>query len=309
PQARAQRLQQNGHQIGDERDRKQRVAEFRAARERRGPVARIHVADGNQVARPEKGDELLPQRPLRPRGDRAKDLGERGRAAAAPPARQRGGRFGVSRRLNKHAASRQRHGLTTLALLRISCNCKSQACKGPTPRCKPARRSRRLRHWNNSAGAGIEAPPGRFMTSMLPPISRLPHWRGRTLTCTGAALLLSATGCFAAEGANSGPSEVVFLVQLIALLLVGRLLGAAMNRIGQPSVMGILLGGILLGPSVLGALSADLQHALFPDSPEQKAMLDGISQFGILLLLLLTGMETDLRLVRRVGKAALSISI
>src|SRR5215813_6096942 len=38
-------------------------------------------------------------------------------------------------------------------------------------------------------------------------------------------------------------------------------------------------------------------------------MLDGISQFGILLLLLLTGMETDLRLVRRVGKAALSISI
>jgi len=147
------------------------------------------------------------------------------------------------------------------------------------------------------------------MTSMLPPISRLPHWRGRTLTCTGAALLLSATGCFAAEGAKSGPSEVVFLVQLIALLLVGRLLGEAMNRIGQPSVMGMLLGGILLGPSVLGALSADLQHALFPDSPEQKAMLDGISQFGILLLLLLTGMETDLRLVRRVGKAALSISI
>jgi Kef-type K+ transport system membrane component KefB len=59
---------------------------------------------------------------------------------------------------------------------------------------------------------------------------------------------------------------------------------------------------------VLGALWPDLQHALFPRTPEQKAMLDGISQFGILLLLLLTGMETDLKLVRTVGRAALSIS-
>src|SRR5215472_9043479 len=124
-----------------------------------------------------------------------------------------------------------------------------------------------------------------------------------------AALVLSTSACFAAEGAKAGAPEVIFLVQLIALMLVGRLLGEAMNRIGQPSVMGMLLGGILLGPSVLGALWPDLQHALFPRTPEQKAMLDGISQFGILLLLLLTGMETDLKLVRTVGRAALSISV
>jgi Kef-type K+ transport system membrane component KefB/nucleotide-binding universal stress UspA family protein len=127
--------------------------------------------------------------------------------------------------------------------------------------------------------------------------------------CAAAALVLSTVASFAAEGGKGGASEVVFLTQLITLMLVGRLLGEAMNRIGQPSVMGMLLGGIMLGPSVLGALWPDLQHAVFPSTPEQKAMLDGVAQFGILLLLLLTGMETDLKLVRKVGRAALSISV
>src|SRR5262249_2053733 len=97
--------------------------------------------------------------------------------------------------------------------------------------------------------------------------------------------------------------------QLITLMLVGRLLGELMNRIGQPSVMGMLLGGVMLGPSVLGALWPDLQHVVFPSTPEQKAMLDGISQFGILLLLLLTGMETDLKLGRPGGRAALRLAL
>jgi Kef-type K+ transport system membrane component KefB/nucleotide-binding universal stress UspA family protein len=131
----------------------------------------------------------------------------------------------------------------------------------------------------------------------------------RIALCALAALVLSAGGAFAAEAAKTGASDVIFLVQLVALMLVGRLLGEVMNRIGQPSVMGMLLGGIVLGPSVLGALWPELQHAIFPSAPEQKAMLDGVAQFGILLLLLLTGMETDLKLVRTVGKTALSISL
>ena len=52
-----------------------------------------------------------------------------------------------------------------------------------------------------------------------------------------------------------------------------------------------------------------MQHALFPKNPEQKAMIDGISQFGILLLLLLAGMETDLKLVRQKGRASLYASL
>ena len=124
-----------------------------------------------------------------------------------------------------------------------------------------------------------------------------------------ACLALSSLAAFAAEGGTGGPSEVVFLAQLILLMLIGRLLGEAMNRIGQPSVMGMLLGGIVIGPSVLGVLWPDLQQTIFPKTPEQKAMLDAIAQLGILLLLLLTGMETDLKLVRKVGRAALTVSL
>jgi Kef-type K+ transport system membrane component KefB/nucleotide-binding universal stress UspA family protein len=112
----------------------------------------------------------------------------------------------------------------------------------------------------------------------------------------------------AAAAAQQGASEVVFLVQIILLLVCGRLLGEAMQRIGQPAIMGQLIAGILLGPSVLGALAPDLQATLFPTGKEQAAMIGAVSQLGILMLLLLTGMETDLSLVRRAGKTALSVS-
>jgi len=102
---------------------------------------------------------------------------------------------------------------------------------------------------------------------------------------------------------------VVFLAQVVLLLLVGRLLGEAMQRIGQPAVIGQLLGGIVLGPSVFGMIWPEAQHAIFPASGAQKSMIDGVSQLGILMLLLLTGMQIDLRLVRKVGAAAASVSL
>src|SRR4051794_28814647 len=93
------------------------------------------------------------------------------------------------------------------------------------------------------------------------------------------------------------------------LLVVGRILGELMQRIGQPAVMGQLLAGVMLGPSVLGLFAPDIQHMLFPPRAEQKAMLDAVSSLGILMLLLLTGMETNLELVTRVRRTALSISL
>ncbi|HWC63761.1 MAG TPA: cation:proton antiporter, partial [Rhizomicrobium sp.] len=95
---------------------------------------------------------------------------------------------------------------------------------------------------------------------------------------------------------------------VMLLLLVGRLLGEAMQRIGQPSLMGTLLAGIILGPSLFGWLWPEAQKFLFPPDPAQKGMIDGLSQMGILMLLLLTGMETDLKLVRKSGFAALAIA-
>ena len=110
-------------------------------------------------------------------------------------------------------------------------------------------------------------------------------------------------------GVHKGPSEVVFIAEVLALMVVGRLLGELMLRWGQPAVMGQLVAGLLLGPSFFGLLAPDLQHMIFPKTPEQKAMIDGVSQFGILLLLLLTGMETDLKLVRQTGRASIYASI
>lgn len=124
-----------------------------------------------------------------------------------------------------------------------------------------------------------------------------------------AALVLTTIAASAEGGKSAGPSEFLLVAQIVLLIAVGRGLGEIMQRVGQPSVIGELLAGILLGPSLFGWIWPEAQAAIFPKTPEQKAMIDGIAQFGILLLLLLTGMETDLKLVRKVGKAAIAISI
>jgi len=106
-----------------------------------------------------------------------------------------------------------------------------------------------------------------------------------------------------------GASAAVFLSQIVVLLVAGRLLGELLSRWGQPPVMGQLLAGIVLGPSVLGHFSPMAEVALFPHAPAQRAMLEAVAQLGVLLLLLLTGMETDLSVMRNCGRAALNVSL
>jgi Kef-type K+ transport system membrane component KefB/nucleotide-binding universal stress UspA family protein len=85
-------------------------------------------------------------------------------------------------------------------------------------------------------------------------------------------------------------------------------IGEALQRIGQPAVIGQLIAGVLLGPSVFGAIWPEAQRAVFTANPQQQSMIDAVSQLGILMLLLLTGMETDLRLVKKARRAAISTS-
>jgi Kef-type K+ transport system membrane component KefB/nucleotide-binding universal stress UspA family protein len=133
----------------------------------------------------------------------------------------------------------------------------------------------------------------------------------RCVGCGAGALLILTASALAADQTDrgSGNAEALFIVQIVLLLLVGRLLGEAMQRIGQPAVIGQLIAGMLLGPSVFGAIWPQAQHAVFPTAGVQKGMIEAVAQLGILMLLLLTGMETDLRLVRKVGRAAASVSI
>ncbi len=102
---------------------------------------------------------------------------------------------------------------------------------------------------------------------------------------------------------------LLVLIQLSLLLLVARGLGELMRRINLPPVVGELLAGVLLGPSLFGLLLPDLQADIFPKSQEQSNLLSVISWLGVLFLLVVTGLETDLKLILRKGKTALLISL
>ncbi|MFL6799136.1 MAG: cation:proton antiporter [Xanthobacteraceae bacterium] len=132
--------------------------------------------------------------------------------------------------------------------------------------------------------------------------------RRASIVAAAFALAIVPTVASAAAGQEHG-SEALLIGQVSLLIVAGWLLGEAMLRIGQSAVMGQLLAGIVLGPSVLGLFWPEAEHFLFPTAVAQRSMLDGLAQFGILLLLLLAGMETELALVRQVRRAALSASL
>jgi Kef-type K+ transport system membrane component KefB/nucleotide-binding universal stress UspA family protein len=100
-------------------------------------------------------------------------------------------------------------------------------------------------------------------------------------------------------GLPADHTSAIFAAELILLLFFGRVLGELMSRAGQPAIFGQLLAGVLLGPSLFGVLLPEVRRVVFPDDATLKGMIDAISQIGILLLLLLTGMETNVALINR----------
>jgi len=98
--------------------------------------------------------------------------------------------------------------------------------------------------------------------------------------------------------------QLVFWSELLAILGVARLLGGVLRRFGQPAVVGELGAGLLLGPSVLGQVWPGGFNWLFPVDKVQSGAVNAVGWLGIALLLVLTGFETDLTIIRRLGRAA-----
>ncbi len=97
---------------------------------------------------------------------------------------------------------------------------------------------------------------------------------------------------------------LVFLAAFGVLLVAARGFGALAKRFGQPAVIGELGAGLVLGPSLLGRVAPDVEAWLFPPDAVQTAMLFTVAWLGVIFLLVVTGFETDLGLIRRLGRAA-----
>src|SRR5882757_8202929 len=106
----------------------------------------------------------------------------------------------------------------------------------------------------------------------------------------------------------AGHAVFLLLVQLALLIAVARLGAEAARRLGLPAVVGELSAGILLGPTVFGHYAPNSFAAVFPHDAAQFHLLDVFGSFGMALLLFLTGLETDVRLLRNLGRAALIAS-
>jgi Kef-type K+ transport system membrane component KefB/nucleotide-binding universal stress UspA family protein len=106
-----------------------------------------------------------------------------------------------------------------------------------------------------------------------------------------------------------GHALFLLLLQVALILAVSRVLAEVMKRIGQPAVIGELMSGILLGPSVLGWIFPRAFAAIFPAEIVQVHLLEVVAWIGMVLLLLLTGLETDVRLLRHLGRSALTSSL
>lgn len=110
-----------------------------------------------------------------------------------------------------------------------------------------------------------------------------------------------------ASGGAATEPIVRLLVCLVIILALGRVVGALCRRIGLPVVIGEILAGIALGPSLLGLLPGDLDAKLFP--LEVLPYLKLVAQLGLVLFMFIIGLEVDLDVIRTSGKRAVAISL
>src|SRR5215472_8655569 len=99
---------------------------------------------------------------------------------------------------------------------------------------------------------------------------------------------------------------LLLFVQICVIVALSRVIGWLFLRIGQPKVVGEMLAGIMLGPSLLGWLAPNFARALFP--PEGMNYLSFLSQLGVICFMFLVGLELNPKLLRDRGHVAVMIS-
>ena len=104
-------------------------------------------------------------------------------------------------------------------------------------------------------------------------------------------------------------SLFVFWCQLLIVLFLARAGGYAARRVGMPRVIGELLAGVALGPSLLGQVWPEAFEWLFPANQRQAGLLLGLAWIGIVFLLGITGADIDTSMIRRQGRAATTATV
>ncbi|HRH67705.1 MAG TPA: cation:proton antiporter, partial [Bacteroidia bacterium] len=102
---------------------------------------------------------------------------------------------------------------------------------------------------------------------------------------------------------------VVLFLSIGIMLLASRLLAELGRRYGLPVVMGEMIVGILLGPTVFGTISPDWYSNLFPSQGAVFVSLQAIVKLSVVLLLFVAGMEVQLPVMLRQGRLAVSTSL
>ncbi|HYB97375.1 MAG TPA: cation:proton antiporter [Vicinamibacterales bacterium] len=97
------------------------------------------------------------------------------------------------------------------------------------------------------------------------------------------------------------------LLALTVIMVTARLLGAIFKKLNQPAVIGEVIGGIMLGPSLLGRLSPDAQQLLLP--ADAAPLLGVLAQLGVILYMFLVGLELDLSALRTRAASTIGIAI
>jgi Kef-type K+ transport system membrane component KefB len=107
-----------------------------------------------------------------------------------------------------------------------------------------------------------------------------------------------------------GHADVVqLLIQLGVMLIVGRIFAEIARKLNQPAVIGEILAGILLGPTILGMVHPETFEALFPTPSGAGTVLTGLVQVAVVMLLFIAGLEVDLQIVMQQGRQAVNTSI